>query len=123
MIGNPRQIPWQVFGYTSGSGAAVTQSTNKGTGVTINARCGQITMNNANLPANTAVAFTVTNSECETTDIPVIAIDSVGTLGAYHAGVGAVGAGSFGIVLQEIGGSDRAQAVVLNFAIIKGAAT
>jgi hypothetical protein len=48
------------IGYVSGG--AVTQATNKSTGVTLNTASGQITMNGAALLDDTNVNFTVTTA-------------------------------------------------------------
>ena len=47
------------------TGGTVTQSTNKTTGVTLNAASGQITMNGAALGAGAEATFAVTNSEVQ----------------------------------------------------------
>ena len=106
-------------GYATGAGGTVTQATSKSTGVTLNKTCGQITMNNAALLPQTAVAFTVTNSLVASTDVVIVNIDSVGTSGAYLVSVGAVGAGSFEITLYNATLGALGEAVVLNFAVVK----
>jgi hypothetical protein len=122
--GNPGpNLTTSAFGYTTGAGGAVTQQTNKTTGVTLNKLSGQITMNAAALTAGSEVKFTVTNSQVASVDVPVIAIASVGTSGSYHAGVTAVGAGSFDITLTNLSAGSLSQAVVINFAVIKGASS
>ena len=50
------------LGYGTDAGGTVTQATSKSTAVTLNKPCGQITMNNAALAANTSVAFLFNNS-------------------------------------------------------------
>ena len=106
-------------GYATGAGGTVTQATSKSTGVTLNKTCGQITMNNAALLPQTAVAFTVTNSTVTTTDTIVVCIDSAATSGAYIVSVGAVGAGSFEITLYNLTLGSLSEAVVLNYAVVK----
>ncbi|NBS24587.1 MAG: hypothetical protein EBS78_11605 [Altererythrobacter sp.] len=44
------------IGYGTGAGGTVTQATSKSTGVTLDKVCGEITMNNATLNRETAVA-------------------------------------------------------------------
>lgn len=56
------------------AGGAVTQLTNKATGVTINKATGQITTAAAALAAGAEVTFRVTNSAVKATDVPVVAI-------------------------------------------------
>ena len=106
------------FGYGSGAGGTVTQATNKSTGVTLNTRCGQITMNNANLATGTAVTFTLTNSQIAATDILLMNHVSGGTLGNYSF-VARCAAGSATISVRNVSGGDLAEAVVIGFAVIK----
>jgi hypothetical protein len=108
------------IGYTTGAGGTVTQLTSKATGVTINELSGQITMNNASLAAATEVVFVVTNSAVAATDIPVVAIASGGTAIAYGISVTAVTAGSFTINVTNMSAGALAEALVINFAVIKG---
>lgn len=111
------------FGYTAGAGGTVTQLTSKATGVTLNKLSGAITTHNAALAAAAEVKFTVTNNTVAITDVPIVAIRSGGTSGAYDCTVGAVANGSFDIVLANKSAGSLSQAVVINFAIIKGAAS
>lgn len=107
-------------GYNTGAGGAVTQATNKSTGVTLNTACGAITMNNAALASNTSVGFTLTNSAIAATDvIPPPSIKSGATADSYHVTVDAVASGSCRISLRNISGGSLSEAVVLNFAIVK----
>jgi hypothetical protein len=110
------------FGYGgTGTGGAVTQLTSKSTGVTLDKLCGQITMNNAQLNRVTSVSFTLTNSFIDATDVVVVNIASGATAGAYTITVEVVAAGSCRISLHNLlTGSDLSEAVVLNFAVIKG---
>lgn len=110
------------FGYTAGDGGAVTQATSKSTGVTLNKATGAITMNNAALAAAAEVGFTVTNSEVGANDIPVVAIKSGATADSYTVTVDAVAAGSFRISVGNTSAGSLSEALVLNFAVIKGAA-
>lgn len=110
------------LGYGTGSGGTVTQATSKGTAVTLNKPTGQITMNNALLLTNTAVAFQVNNTLISATDTVVVSIqDSVTSNTNYQASVSQVVAGAFVICLQNISISSLSEAVVINFATIKGA--
>ena len=110
------------IGYNTGSAtavpAAVTQITSKSTGVTINAPCGTITMINSAMLTTAIVSFTVTNSFCSAYDVPVVAIKSGGTAGAYSMDIGVVSAGSFSVTIQNITGGTLSEAIVLNFAIM-----
>ena len=108
----------KLLGYTTGSGGAVTQATNKSTGVTLNTPNGQITMNAAELAAATIVTFILTNSFIGPTDNIVITANFVG--GPYEAWAYAVESGQCRIAVRNAGGSPLSDAVVLNFAIING---
>lgn len=107
-------------GYATGAGGTVTQATSKSTGVTLNKACGQITMNNASLAADSAVSFVLTNSKIAATDVVRVCVQSGATLLAYLAQVDAVAAGSCTISLRNLSARALGEAVVLNFAIIKG---
>jgi hypothetical protein len=106
-------------GYSTGTGGTVTQATSKSTGVTLNKRCGQITMNNAALSAAAEVSFTFTNSTIAATDVVVTAISSGATAGAYNTHVDAIAAGSCRISITNFSASPLSEAIVLNFAVIK----
>jgi hypothetical protein len=108
------------LGYATGAGGTVTQLTSKSTGVTINKACGQIVTDAANLANNTSVSFVVTNSLVAATDTVHVCMASGGTLGSYHILVDTVGAGSFTISIFNHGGGGLAEALTLNFAVIKG---
>ena len=108
------------IGYPSGSGGAVTQATSKSTGVTLNTPTGVITMDDAALGAGAEVNFTVTNSTVAATDTIVLSIQSGGTPGEYLCGVTTVAAGSFQVALANLSASSAEDAVVINYAVIKG---
>ena len=110
------------FGYGAGAGGTVTQATNKSTGVTINTRCGQVTMNNAQLDAATAVSFTLTNSQIAATDLLVVNHVSGGTTGAYMFGARAA-AGSATITVRNVTAGNLSEALVIGFAVIKASTT
>jgi hypothetical protein len=111
------------FGYGVGAGASVTQLTSKATTVIINALCGTITMFNAALSSGTTVAFTVTNSSVNATDIIHVQHDSVGTLGAYAVMANTPAAGSFKINVSHLYGAALSEAIVLRFAVIRSSIT
>ncbi len=104
-------------GYATGAGSTVTQTTNRTTGVTINAACGAITLFSAAGSA-TPATFTVSNSAVAATDIPQVVQKSGADL--YDIKVTAVGAGSFNITFNTTGGTTTEQPV-FSFAILKGA--
>jgi hypothetical protein len=111
------------IGYSSGAGATVTQLTSKSTGVTLNNLTGQITMNAANLAATTSAQFVLTNSGIAVTDVVIVNLKSGNTAGSYFVSVDGVAAGSCTISLRNYSGGGLAEAVVLAFAVIKGAIT
>lgn len=108
------------LGYGTGSGGTVTQATSKSTAVTLNKPTGQITMNNATLAANTEVGFQLNNSLIAATDNLIVTIPtSVPNFSSYRVKV-YVGSGNAAIYLKNESGASLSDAVVLNFAVIKG---
>jgi hypothetical protein len=103
-------------GYATGAGGTVTQGANRTTGVTINKRCGAITMFSAAGSA-TAATFTVTNSTVGAND--VIILNQASGTNLYVLAVTAVAAGSFNITFLTTGGV-ATDAPVINFAVIDG---
>jgi hypothetical protein len=110
------------FGYAAGAGGTVTQATNKSTGATLNTRCGTVTMNGAELAADTTVSFTLTNSQIEATDVVVLNHASAGTAGAYTLNAQAA-AGSASIDVRNVTGGALSEAIVIRFAVIKATTT
>lgn len=103
-------------GYSSGNGGAVTQGTNRTTGVTLNNLTGQITMFSAAGSA-TAATFTVTDSKVAIGDVIIMSTQSATNL--YELFVTAVAAGSFNVTFLTTGGTS-VDAPIINFAVIKG---
>ena len=110
------------FGYVAGGGGTVTQATNKATGVTLNKPSGQITMSNASLAAATIVSFTFTNSTISSTDLLVINHVSGGIIGSYTF-TAACGSGSATVYVRNATSGSLGEAIVLRYAVIKGAIT
>ena len=106
------------IGYATGAGGAVTQSTGRTTGVTLNTVAGAITLVSAAGSA-TPASFTVTNSAVAATD--VIIVNQKSGTDLYNIEVTAVGAGSFRITFWTTGGTTTEQPV-FNFAVIKAVA-
>lgn len=113
-------VAGKAIGYPEGLGGAVTQGTSKATGVTLNKPAGEITTHDASLAGGAEVSFIVTNSFVGINDVPVVAIQSGPSTGTYVASVSAVAAGSFTITLSNLG-TTAGEALLLNYAIIKGA--
>lgn len=106
----------QGIGYATGAGTTVTQTTNRTTGVTINAVCGEITLVSAAGSASYAT-FTVSNSAVVATDRIILNQKSGADL--YILLITATGAGSFNITFATTGGTTVAQPVI-GFTVIKG---
>lgn len=102
--------------------AAVTQATNRTTGVTLNALTGIITTNSASLAAEASAAFTVTNSFVSANDIIVLNQKSGSNSGATDVYVTTVAAGSFQITVMNnnvAAGTAETGAILITFAVIK----
>lgn len=109
----------QGIGYTTGAGGTVTQATNKATGVTLSKATGQITMNNAALAAGTIVSFVLTNTLIAATDVLVLNHISGGTVGSYTLNAQCA-AGSATINVRNNTAGSLGEAVVIQFALVKG---
>lgn len=107
------------IGYAVGAGGAVTQATNRTTGVTLNKTAGAITLVSA-AGSTTFASFTVTNSTVAATDT-IIVVQKSGT-DLYEIHVTAVGAGSFRLTYRTTAGTTTEQPV-FNFAVIKAVAS
>ena len=108
------------LGYGTGSGGTVTQATDKSTAVTLNKPTGQITMNNAALGAGSSVEFSVNNSLLSVNDC----INLSGIWGVspnYRIELKGVFGGGFAVRVTNITAGSLSEALVLNFALIKGA--
>jgi hypothetical protein len=113
-----------VLGYTSG-GAAVTQATNRTTGVTITALSGTITTHDASLAAEASANFTVTNTLVGINDVIVVSIQSGSNGGNTAVTVVTVANGSFVIKVSNnnaAAGTAETGAIIINFAVIKAPA-
>ena len=108
------------IGYATGAGSTVTQLTNRATGVTINAICGNIVTMNTSLSAGAEVLFTVTNSSVAAGDVVAISCKGGQTADTSFPYVYTVAAGSFIIALHNRNASTAdTGAMTINFAIIK----
>jgi len=116
-------ITKKAVGYSIGAGAAVTQGTDRATGVTINALTGAITTINTSLAAEASAVFVVTNSFVEIGDVVVASMRSGKVALNTDIVVSAVAAGSFSITVVNnnvAGGTAETGAIIINFAVIKG---
>ena len=105
-------------GYITGDGGTVTQATSKSTAVTLNKKCGTVTMNGAALAADAIVSFTLTNSTIAATDVVSLNHSSGGTAGKYALNAQAA-AGSASINVTNISAGSLSEAIVIRFAVIK----
>lgn len=106
-------------GYATGAGGAVTQATSKATGVSLNTLAGAITMNNAALAAATIVSFVLTDTSIAATDVLILNHISGGTVGSYTLNAQAA-AGSATINVRNNTAGSLSEALVLQFAVVKG---
>lgn len=109
------------LGYGSGSGGKVTQATSKSTAVTLNKPSGQITMHNAALAAGATVEFQVNN-----TTVAGATADTIMVIGSsfswnYRIEAFEAASGYFKVRITNITGSSQSDALVINFAVKKGA--
>lgn len=110
------------IGYGTGAGGAVTQATNRTTGVTLSKLTGTITTNTASLAGLASAKFTVTNTTVAIGDTIVLSIQSGSDGGNTVASVTTVAAGSFQINVANgnaAAGTAETGAILINFAIIK----
>jgi hypothetical protein len=107
------------IGYSTGAGGTVTQAGAKSNTVVLNEVCGQITMHNASLAADTATAFVLTNSTIAATDLLVLNVVSGGTAGAYALNGRITGAGAAVIDVRNLTAGALGEAIVIGFAVIK----
>ena len=109
------------IGYTTGAGGAVTQTTSRATGVTINKVTGSITTDATSLAAGDSASFTVSNSAMVATDVPQVAIRSGATNKKTKVNVSAKASGSFEITVHnEDASTAETGAIIIDFVIIKG---
>lgn len=107
------------LGYGTGAGGAVTQTTSRTTGVTLNKSTGTITLVSAAGSASWQ-SFTLTNSQIAANDVVKVSQKSGTDL--YNIIVTNTGAGSCVISFQTTGGTTTEQPV-FNFVVIKGSAS
>lgn len=103
-------------------GGAVTQATNRTTGVTLNNISGVITTNTTSLAAETAATFTVTDSEVFADDVVMIAIAGGSNGGNTTVTVTTIAAGSFQLTVANqnaSGGGAETGAILINFIVMK----
>lgn len=108
-----------------GTGATVTQITNRATGVTLNALVGKIQTDPTSLAAEAHAEFIVTNNLVEIEDVVVCCIRSGAVGVGTHVSVSTVAAGSFTIRVSNDnagGGAAETGALIINFLVLKASA-
>ena len=108
------------MGYIAGAGGTVSQSGNKTGNVTLNKPSGEITMQNTNLSSATTVDFYMTNSTIGATDLLIINQVSAANAGGYTFNA-TCNAGNARIFVRNIMAATAGDAVVLRYAVVKGA--
>ena len=108
----------QEIGYSAAAQGAVTQATSKSTAVTLNKSAGRITMNGAELAANTAVSFTMNNSLISSNDTIIVNVSGGATAGAYTTYISSMTTGSAVVTLRNLTGGALSEAVIINFATV-----
>jgi hypothetical protein len=120
LLAVPAHAQFVMGSATKTAHAAVTQATNRTTGVTLNAATGVITTNNASLAAAASATFTVTNSTVAIGDVVVPSIRSGQTNKETSVAVTATAAGSFDLTVHNRHASTaETGAIIINFAVVK----
>lgn len=108
------------LGYgVAGTGGAVSQATNKATAVTLNKRCGNVTMMNSALAAGAIVSFALNNSLAVVDDMVLVTHHAAGTFGAYNLAARVTSAGVITVSVRNTSAASLSEAIVLKFAILK----
>ena len=106
-------------GFVAGAGGAVTQTSSRTTGVTLNKKCGAITLYSA-AGTSAYTSFTVTNSLVTAND--VIIVNQKSGTNIYETYISAVADGSFRITFSAASGT-ATDAPVFTFAVIESVAS
>jgi hypothetical protein len=106
-----------------GAGGAVTQLVSKSEPVTLDKRCGTITMHNAALAAATIVSFTLNNSTIDFADLLVCTHSSGGTIGAYTINGRPTSVGAAQITIRNNTAGALSEALTIKFFILKAPAS
>lgn len=111
-----------LLGFGDGSGGTVTQTTSKGTAITLDKASGRITMNNVSLGAGASVVFTLNNSLLTNTSTVTPNITGgVTDASNYRLETINVTTGSARFRLTNLSGGALAEAVIFQFNALKGA--
>ena len=108
-------------GYGAGAGGIVVQSGAKDSAVTLNKPVGQVVMSAAALAAGAVVSFVLQNSRVSGVDSVLVSVVWNAADPVNYSVRAGVGLGAVVISLRNESGISRAEAVTINFAVIKGA--
>lgn len=104
-----------------GSGGSISQSGSKTANVTLNGSTGRVTTDNASLAAGATVAFLILNSFVSAFDTAIVNLAVAGAYDPANYEVKAiVQSGALTVYLKNVSGGSLANAVSLNFSLIKG---
>ena len=107
--------------YDSSQNNATASGFNKAGGTpTAHGRTGQLTTNADSIAKSAAATFTVTNNYIVSAkDVVIVNIASGGTTNSYAVSITAVAPGSFSVTVTNSGTGALAEALVINFAVIR----
>lgn len=111
-------------GYTtSGDGGAVVQadgeaSPNKSFAVTMDKKCGKITMDDDSLAAGAVVSFTLNNNTIQAGDVLILNHSGTGTFGAYLLNAKCANESAV-IYVTNVSSSAHAEAIEISFALVQ----
>lgn len=110
------------IGYGTGAGGSYTQLTSKTTAVAATTLTGRITMNAANLAAGVSVVFQVTLTSIDNTDVVVCHGSYIGGVNPSNYLVQTLYTQNniFWVRVTNISAGALAEALVINYAVIKG---
>jgi hypothetical protein len=108
------------IGYIAGAGGTVTQLTSKAEPVTLNKIAGEITTANSAVAGGANVPFVLINSAIANTDVMIVNHVSGGNVGRYMI-TPSCNNGNAAITITNISNSSESAALVLRYAVIKGA--
>jgi hypothetical protein len=107
-------------GYRTGAGGIVTQLTSKTTPVTLDTVTGEITTHNSTIAGDAAVTFVLNNTAIANTDVMIINQVSATNIGDYVF-CPVCNTGNAAITIKNLSNQNRSDAIVLRYAVIRGA--
>jgi len=110
------------IGYPTGTGNTVTQTTSRTSTVFVNTPTGQITLFNQAMAPQTSNTFIIGNSFIGANDFILLNHFSGGTLGGYHLAAN-TSTGQANVTIRNVTTSTLTEAPVIQYVVIKAAAT